>query len=133
MNTPSAGERTRLAVAEEVRVLLTRRRLTGVKLAEMIGRSQVYVSRRLRGEVAFDADDLGLIADALNVEPVDLLPKPSSNSSNRGRYRPEQHVIATIGVDRPARIRRSTASPVSRPHIPGRAVAQTRPTSRVSL
>jgi len=57
MSATTNAERLKLTVAEEVRVLLARRRLSGVKLAELIGRSQVYVSRRLRGEVAFDVED----------------------------------------------------------------------------
>jgi transcriptional regulator with XRE-family HTH domain len=60
-------------VAEEVRVWLTRRRLSGVKLAAAIGRSQPYVSRRLNGETAFDVDDLERIAAVLGVSPETLV------------------------------------------------------------
>lgn len=69
------GQKLREGVAEEVRALIGRRRTTGAKLAEAIGRSEMYVSRRLRGETAFDLDDLERIAAILNVEVSDLLPR----------------------------------------------------------
>lgn len=62
-------------VAEEVRALLARRRLNGAKLATAIGKSEMYVSRRLRGETAFDLDDLEKIADVLGVPVGQLLPQ----------------------------------------------------------
>jgi len=70
-------------VAEEIRALLARRRLNGAKLAETIGRSEMYVSRRLRGETAFDIDDLEAIAKVLGVQVKALLPnEPALNSPN---------------------------------------------------
>lgn len=66
--------RLREYVAEELRVLLARRRMSGVQLAKHIGKSHTYVWRRLNGETAFDLDDLERIGEALGVEPVDLLP-----------------------------------------------------------
>jgi transcriptional regulator with XRE-family HTH domain len=66
--------RLREQVAEEVRALLARRRLNGAKLAEAIGRSEMYVSRRLRAETAFDLDDLQNIAETLGVPVLQLLP-----------------------------------------------------------
>lgn len=73
----TADRQLRETVAEEVRALLARRRLNGAKLAAAIDRSEMYVSRRLRGETAFDLDDLDRIARVLDVEVVDLLPRPS--------------------------------------------------------
>jgi len=63
-------------VAEEVRALLARKMMTGADLATAIGRSPMYVSRRLRGEVAFDLDDMERLADVFGVGVSDLLPKP---------------------------------------------------------
>lgn len=74
MTTVTTTGRLRTSVAEEVRVLLARRRMSGVKLAAAIDRTQAYVSRRLNGDVAFDVDDLERIASALGVEVVDLIP-----------------------------------------------------------
>jgi transcriptional regulator with XRE-family HTH domain len=77
--TASPVERTRplrAHIAEEIRALLARRRINGVQLALRIGRSQSYVSRRLTGETAFDADDLERIAEVLGVNVVELMPSP---------------------------------------------------------
>jgi len=62
-------------VAAEVRAELARRMMTGADLAQRIGRSPMYVSRRIRGEVAFDLDDLQRIGEVFGKEPADLLPK----------------------------------------------------------
>jgi transcriptional regulator with XRE-family HTH domain len=61
----------RSEVAEEVRVLLARRKLSAVKLAQQLGMSQGYLSRRLNAVQPFDMDDLERIADALGV-PVSV-------------------------------------------------------------
>jgi transcriptional regulator with XRE-family HTH domain len=117
-------------VAEEVRALLARRRMSGRELARRLHVSPNWVSLRTTGAQPINMDDLERIADVLDIEPAELLP---GRANNPDRYNPGQRVIATVGVDRPTRLRRFAASPVVRPHIPGRAVAQTRPTSRVSL
>lgn len=65
----------REGVAEEVRVMMLRKRITGATLAERIGRSAAYLSRRLTGETALDLDDLYRIAEVLGVRVVDLLPR----------------------------------------------------------
>lgn len=70
----------RESIAEEIRVHMTRQRVTGVALAARIGRSQSYVSRRLTGETAFDLDDLERIAYALSVTVFQLMPRPAANA-----------------------------------------------------
>jgi DNA-binding Xre family transcriptional regulator len=62
-------------VAEEIRVLLARKRISAAELARRTGIKQSTMSRRMTGETAFDMDDLELIADALDVEVTDLMPK----------------------------------------------------------
>jgi transcriptional regulator with XRE-family HTH domain len=69
-------------VAEEVRVLLARKMMTGADLAAAIGRSPMYVSRRIRGEVAFDIDDMQRLAEVFDVEVLDLLPKKAGTASD---------------------------------------------------
>jgi transcriptional regulator with XRE-family HTH domain len=64
----------RADVAEEVRALLGRRRMSSVALARGIGKSHTYVWRRLSGETAFDLDDIEAIARILSVRLVELLP-----------------------------------------------------------
>lgn len=56
----------REAVAEEVRVAMARRRVSGSALARLLQKEQTWVSRRLRGVVAFDIDDLEQIARVLD-------------------------------------------------------------------
>lgn len=63
------------AFAEEVRVLLARKRISAVQLAKLMGVSQPYLSRRLNGTVAFDLDDIERIAEVLDVDPLGLLPR----------------------------------------------------------
>lgn len=73
--TSTASGKLRAEIAEEVRALLGRRRMSDIALARTIERSHTYVYRRLAGETAFDADDLEKIAEALGVNVVDLLPR----------------------------------------------------------
>lgn len=61
-------------VAAEVRAHLARRQLTGSALAATIGKSEMYVSRRLRGDVPFDLNDIEQAAQFLGVSVADLMP-----------------------------------------------------------
>jgi transcriptional regulator with XRE-family HTH domain len=67
---PSLNE----GIAEEIRALLARRRLSASDLARMTGLTQRAISRRLTGEKVIDADDLERIAAVLGVDYRDLLP-----------------------------------------------------------
>lgn len=69
-------------VAEEVRALLGRRQVSQQRLAEALGRSQAYVSRRTNGGVAFDLDDLEAIAAMLDVFVCDLFPPPTHRTTH---------------------------------------------------
>lgn len=60
-------ESARGRVAAEVRAELARARVSGNKLAAVLGQSQPYWSRRLSGKVAFDVDDLDAVAGLLGV------------------------------------------------------------------
>lgn len=60
-------------VAAEVRAELGRQHKTQRELAEALGVSQVFVSRRLRGEVAFSLEELERIAEALDVPIIRLM------------------------------------------------------------
>jgi transcriptional regulator with XRE-family HTH domain len=61
-------------VAEEIRALLGRKRITGAALARSLGVSEAWVSYRLSGKQTIDLGDLERIAAALGVAPVELLP-----------------------------------------------------------
>lgn len=96
--TSTASGKLRAEIAEEVRALLGRRRMSDIALARTIERSHTYVYRRLAGETAFDADDLEKIAEALGVNVVDLLPR-----SQRGltpQYVEPRVTVATLPPQR---------------------------------
>lgn len=74
-----ANERTATLsalVAEEVRALMARRRMSGRQLAAQLGVSPSWVSYRLTGTQPIDVNDLHLIATALGVGVHELLPPP---------------------------------------------------------
>lgn len=75
MGTLSLSE----SVAAEIRALMARRMMTQAELAEKIGVSEMWVSRKARGRQVIDLDDLQRIADALDVAVVDLLPTTASD------------------------------------------------------
>lgn len=62
-------------VAEEIRVAMLRRRITGVRLAKALGVSAAWVSYRLNGLQPIDLNDLERIASALGVKVADLFPR----------------------------------------------------------
>ncbi len=68
--------------AEEIRVLLARRRVSGVWLADQMGKSQSYVSRRLNADLSFDVDDLELIAQVLDTTVERLLTATVTTRAN---------------------------------------------------
>lgn len=72
--TPARG-RLRQHAAEEIRVILARKRMSGAELARRTGIKQSTMSRRMTGETAFDLDDLEAIAEVLEVDVADLLPR----------------------------------------------------------
>lgn len=76
MSTTSGGAPgwLRQRTAEEIRVLLARKRMSAAELARRTGIKQSTMARRMTGEIAFDLDDLEAIARVLEVEVVELLP-----------------------------------------------------------
>lgn len=54
--------------------MLGRRRISQAQLARMIKKNPMWVSDRLRGSQPIDLNDLALIAGALDVNALDLLP-----------------------------------------------------------
>jgi transcriptional regulator with XRE-family HTH domain len=61
-------------VGDEIRVWMTRRRLTGERLAQRLKVSPAWVSYRINGKQEIGLDDLQQIAEALEVEVLDLFP-----------------------------------------------------------
>lgn len=65
-------------VREEIKVLMTRRRLSGVELGRITGKGQPWVSRRLRdatakGAAPIDMESLAILASALGVRASAVL------------------------------------------------------------
>lgn len=86
-------------VAEEIRALMARRRVSGRQLAGELGVSPSWVSYRLTGTQPIDINDLMLIAKALGVGVHDLLPPPDVAAGARDpRITPEYAHM----VDQPA-------------------------------
>ena len=62
------------AIAEEIRVLLTRRMMTQTELAEKLGMSLQALNYRLTGTQELGVNEVAEIAKHLGVEPLDLIP-----------------------------------------------------------
>lgn len=97
------------AVAEEIRALLARRRMSGRQLAALLDVSQTWMSTRLKGTTPIDLNELSRIAAALNVEVAELLPR-----ANEGR------LITTGGAlrekDRQLNVGKGTVAGQPRPN-----------------
>jgi transcriptional regulator with XRE-family HTH domain len=74
------------AIADEVRVWLARRKMSAAQAALTLGWSQTYLSRRMRGDVAFDVNDLLQLAKLLRVKIQDFFPDHSESRGINGSY-----------------------------------------------
>jgi len=61
------------AVSDEVRLAMARHRISGTQLAGMIGRSQSYMSKRLRNDASFTANDVEAICRVLHEDLLKIL------------------------------------------------------------
>lgn len=104
-------------VAEEIRVALTRRRMSQRQLAQALNVSPAWLNYRLTGVQAIDVNDMQRIADALGVSVLDLFPRDMVRPNNRSSALPVRPM--------PER-RRSATRPNGR-----RAAENTRPVSAV--
>lgn len=55
-----------------VKALMDWRRMTQAQLAERLGQSQPWLSKRLTGTTPFQIEDLDLLANAFSLSPQDL-------------------------------------------------------------
>ena len=91
-------------VAEEIRVLLTRRRMSQRRMAQALGVSPAWLNYRLTGVQAIDLNDLERIADVLGVTVIDLLPSAKVRPNNRSTDLPVRMMSPTRPVsNRPKR------------------------------
>lgn len=78
-------------VAAEVRAMMGRRRMTQTEVAEALGVTQMYVSRRVKktNPTPMDVSDLARFARVLDCSVLDLLPRldPATGASDTRRYR----------------------------------------------
>jgi transcriptional regulator with XRE-family HTH domain len=70
--------RAREHVADEVRALMARHRTNQEALAKVLGIHQTTLGTRLRGETAFDVDELTKLAAHFDVEVTELLPRDAA-------------------------------------------------------
>jgi transcriptional regulator with XRE-family HTH domain len=79
---PRQPDRLTEQVAAEVRAQMARVRITQTQLAESLGLTQSSISKRLRGVVAFNTDELQIVAGVLGVHPAAFFGvySPSPNS-----------------------------------------------------
>jgi len=68
-------------VASEVRAEMARQRVSQTTLARRLGWSQAFLSRRLCGGVAWDADVIEAVAGALDVPIGQLAAVPTEAAS----------------------------------------------------
>lgn len=61
------------AVSAEIRSAMARRRVSGAQLALKASLSQSYVSKRLRDEVPFTANDIEVICEVLEEDLLTLI------------------------------------------------------------
>ena len=69
---PKPGKFAR-AFSAQVRASMARQRVTGSELARLTGLSQSYVSKRLRDEASFTANDCEVICEVLHEDMLELV------------------------------------------------------------
>jgi len=62
-----------VAISDEIRLAMTRHRVSGSQIAEMAGKSQSYISKRLRNESSFSANDIEMICAGLKEDLPSLV------------------------------------------------------------
>lgn len=62
-----------LAVAEELRAQMARKRVTGRELARRMHVSAQWISQRTKGVVALSTDDIERICQCLEISPAQLM------------------------------------------------------------
>lgn len=75
IGAPTGDQSNRSRVAAEVRAALARVRIPVYKISSLVGDggSRAYWSRRINGDVAFDIDDLTVIASLTGTSIADLV------------------------------------------------------------
>lgn len=104
-----------LRVADEIRVLLTRRRMSQAELARRLEVSGPWLNYRLTGKQPIDLNDLAIIATALSSTPVDILSRAlatGESPAKRAERRTSRHDIPA--ASRPKVTGRPSSYPTNR-------------------
>lgn len=100
---PRQPDRLTETVAAEVRAHMARARVNQTALASALGLTQSSVSKRLRGVVAFNTDELAAVAGLLGVHPAVLL-GGYDPSPGRGVTAPSLPMTTTVRGFGPGRL-----------------------------
>lgn len=77
MNMPSGSQPApgpfARALSAEVRSVMARKQISGAQLATRVERSNSYISKRLRADAAFTANDIEAICKALDEDLLSVL------------------------------------------------------------
>jgi transcriptional regulator with XRE-family HTH domain len=86
---PDSGNFAR-AISAAIRWSMSRQRISGAQLAERTSRSQSYISKRLRDEVAFTINDIEEICKVLDEDLVKLVVSAAraAASADKGNGQP---------------------------------------------
>jgi DNA-binding Xre family transcriptional regulator len=84
-------------VAEEIRAMLGRQRMSGRQLASKLGVSQTWMSTRLAGTTPIDLNDLERIAGILDVDVFELLPAREGRVVTHAGATRRQTTVPKIG------------------------------------
>ena len=74
LDTIGVSETLAEYAAAHLRAEMARREISSIKLAEMLGVSDMWVSRRMRGKTRITMEDLERLAEALGVPMASFLP-----------------------------------------------------------
>lgn len=78
---PQPGNLARV-ISANVKTLMTQRGVSQQQLAAAVGMPQTSISKRLRGDAKWTADDIEVVALAFEVEPTELL-RPMAEVTSR--------------------------------------------------
>ena len=119
-------------VAEEVRAQMGRKRMSQAQLARGVGKTEMWVSLRLRGKQAIDLNDLMAIATVLGVDASELVTpdvvakaKDTERGSNQDFDRAPADALVTVGQGSVALATRVTRPP--KPKLPTRPNGHPKP------
>jgi len=95
----------RTAVAAEVRALMGRYNVNQTKLADVLGVTQTQVSKRLRGLIPFDVDELDVMAGYFHVSVTELVGGAANSPRPGGPAEGAEDAAAPAAEGGPRQIR----------------------------